>query len=116
MSSEDDVVQHRKDVNELEVLVDHAYAEPGRVVRVVYLDDLAVFLDGALLRLVHSEKYAHKRALARAVLAQKRVDLALSELEGDVVVCDYSGKALGYAKHLDYVFRLRCHRPAPFLT
>ena len=59
---------------------DSAYAEPGRIVGVVYLHDLAVFLDNALLRLVHSEKHAHERALARAVLAQKRVDLALPEL------------------------------------
>ena len=98
------------------MLVDHAYAEPGRIVGVVYLYDLAVFLDNALLRLVHSEKHAHERALARAVLAQKRVDLALPELEGDVVVGYNSGKALSDALHLNYVFRLRCHRPAPFFT
>ena len=116
LRAEDDVVQHREDVDELEVLVHHTDAEPCRVVGVVYLDDLAVFLDDALLRLVHSEKHAHQRALARAVLAQKRVDLALSELEGDVVVSDYSGKTLGDAEHLYYVFRLRCHRPAPFST
>ncbi len=86
LRAEYDVVQHGEDLDELEVLVDHAYAEPGRIVGVVDLYDLAVLLDNALLRLVHSEEHAHQRALARAVLAQKRVDLAPPELEGDVVV------------------------------
>ena len=116
LRAEDDVVQHREDLDELEVLVHHAYAQSRRVVRVVDLHGLAVLLDDALLRLVHAEEDAHQRALAGAVLAQKRVYLAAPELKRDIVVGHDAREPLCDAEHFYYVFRLRCHRPAPFLT
>ena len=103
LRAQDDVVQYRKDFDQLEVLVHHADAQRRGVVGVVYFDFLPVFADGAALGLVKAEKDAHQRRFARAVLAQQGVDLALFELEGHVVVGLDPGKFLGDAQHFDHI-------------
>ena len=115
LRAEDDVVQHREHVDELEVLMHHAYVQGRGVVGVLYPDLLAVLLDDALLRLVEPEQHAHKRALARAVLAQQGVNLAAPELKRYVVVGNDARELLGDVEHLNDVFRLCSHRTAsPF--
>ena len=86
LRAEDDVVEHGEHVDELEVLVHHADAERGGIIGVVDLDGLAVFADLARLRLVQAEEHAHERGFAGAVFTEQGVDLALFELQGDVVV------------------------------
>ena len=54
------VVEHRENIDELEVLVYHAYAEGCRVVRACDVDRLAVFAYFAGLRLIQTEEHAHK--------------------------------------------------------
>ena len=98
--AEDDVVEHREALDELEVLVNHADPEAVCVVGVFYLDLLAVLLDNALFCLIQAEQYAHQGALTRAVLAEQRVYLAPFELDGDIIVGDYTRKSLGYMQHL----------------
>ena len=116
LGAEDDVVQHREHVDQLEVLVHHAYVQRRGVVGVLYPDLLAVLLDYALLRLVEAEEHAHERALARAVLAEQGVDFAPPELQGNVVVGYDARELLGDVEHLYDVFRLCSHRTAPLFV
>ena len=101
LHAEDDVVQHRKDVHELKVLVHHADAQCVRVVGVANLHNLPVLANFALFRLIHAEEHAHQGRFARAVFAQQRVDFALSELQGDIVVGDNPRKLLGNMQHFN---------------
>ena len=107
--AEDDIVQHRENVDELEVLMHHADAQRRRVVGVADLHRLAVFADLALLGLIQAEQHAHQRGFARAVFPQKRVDLRLFQLQGDVVIRLDAGKLLGDVKHFDHILRSVCH-------
>ena len=80
LRAEDDVVEHGEHVHQLEVLVHHADAERGGVVRVLDGHDLAILFDDALFRLVEAEQNRHERRLARAVFTEERMDLTLFEL------------------------------------
>ena len=80
LRAEDDVVEHGEHVHQLEVLVHHADAERGGVVRVLDGHDLAIFLDDALLRLVKAEQNRHQGRFARAVFTEQGMDLTLFEL------------------------------------
>ena len=106
LNAEDYVIEHRKNIDELEMLMHHADAESRSVVRVLYLDGFAVFAYLAFLRLIQAEEHAHQRRLTRTVLTEQSVNLALAELQRNIVVCDYSGKFLGYAEHFDYIILL----------
>ena len=55
-----DVVQNREAFHQLEVLVNHAYAKGVGVIRILNLDLAAVLMYLALLRLIQTEKHAHK--------------------------------------------------------
>ena len=55
-----DVVKNREAFHQLEVLVHHAYAECVGVIWILDLDLAAVLVYLALLRLIQTEKYAHK--------------------------------------------------------
>ena len=111
LRAEDDVVEHREHVDQLEVLVHHADVKRRGVVGVVDLDLLAVLLDDALFRLIQAEKDAHQRGLARAVLSEQSVDLALFQLQGDVIVRLDPREYLGNVEHLDHILRRRVHVP-----
>ncbi len=104
LSAEDDVVQNREHFNKLEVLMHHAYVKRGRIVRVVDLDFDAVFADLTLLGLIKAEQHAHQCGFAGAVFAEKSMDLALAELQGNVVICLDTGELLGYMEHFNYIF------------
>ena len=111
LRAEDDVVEHREHIDQLEVLVHHADVKRRGVVGVVDLDLLAVLFDDTLFRLIQAEENAHQRGLARAVLSQQSVDFALFQLQGDVIVCLDSGEYLGNVEHLDHILRRRVHVP-----
>ena len=101
-----DVVQHGKDVDQLEVLVYHADMQRSGVVGIVDFDLAPVLFDRAVLRLIHSEEHAHQRRFARAVFAQQRVDLTAAQLKRHVVVGPDARKFLGDVKHLDHIIRV----------
>ena len=103
LNAHNDVIQNGEALHQLEVLMHHADAERIGVVGVVDLDFFAVLFDDALLRLIEAEQNAHQRGLARAVLPQQRMDLALFQLQGDIVVGDDPGESLGDVQHLDCV-------------
>ena len=93
------------------MLVHHADVKRRGVVGVVDRDLLAVLFDDTLFRLIQAEENAHQRGLARAVLSQQSEDLALFQLQGDVIVCLDSGEYLGNVEHLDHILRRRVHVP-----
>ena len=103
LRAEDDVVQHREHVDQLEVLVHHADVQRGGVVGVVDLNLLAILLDDALLRLIEAEQDAHQSGLAGAVLAEQSMDFALAQLQCDVVVGLDAGELLGDVEHFNYI-------------
>ena len=114
LGAEDNVVEHGEHVDELEVLVHHADAERGGIIGIVDLDGLAVFADLARLRLVQAEEHAHERGFSGAVFTEQGVDLALFELQGDVVVGLNTGELLGDVKHFDHIRRSVVHTATYF--
>ena len=101
--AEDHVLGDGERRDEAEVLVHHADPRVERVVRRVELDRLAVEADLALVGPVEPGEDVRERALARAVLAEQRVHLALGRLEVDAVVRDDGREPLRDP---------RCRRPA----
>ena len=97
--AEDDVVQHGKDLNELEMLVHHADVQRIGVVGVLDLDHLAVFFDRSRFRLIETEQDAHERGFARAVLAEQRMHLSPPQLQRNVVVGLDAGEFLCDVQH-----------------
>ena len=89
------------------MLMYHADAECIRVVRVADIDNLAVFQYFALFRLVKTEKNAHKSRFSRSVFAEQGMNLALFQLQGNVVVGNDSGKPFGDVKHLDCIWLIQ---------
>ena len=83
---EQDVLGHGLRRDQREVLVDHPQAGLDRVARRPEHDRPAVEADLALVGPVEAGEDVHQRALAGAVLAEQRVDLAGPQLEVDVVV------------------------------
>ena len=111
LHAEDDVIQNGEAFHQLEVLVHHADAEVVGIVGVFDLDFLAILFDHALFRLIQAEQHAHQGGFACAVLTQQGVDLALLELQGNVVVGDDAGESLRDVKHLDRVRTLQAYLP-----
>ena len=103
LHAQDDVVQHREALHQLEVLVDHADSQVVGIVGVFDVHLFAVLADLALLGLVEAEEHAHEGALASAVLPQERVDLALFQLQGDIVIGHDAGETLGDVEHFDRI-------------
>ena len=105
LDAEDDVVEHREALDELEMLVHHADVEIVCVVGVVDLHDLTVFPDDAVLGLIQTKQHAHQRRFAGTVFAQQRVNFSLFKLEGDVVIGADAGEFLCDIQHLNDIFR-----------
>ena len=115
LHAQNDVVQHAEALHQLEVLVDHTDAQCVRIVGVADGDLLAVLEDLTLLRLIQAEQHAHQRALACTVLAQQGMDLALSQLQGNVVVGLDARELLGDMEHLDH--KILCQSAhSPFVS
>ena len=80
LRAEDNVIQNREHLDQLEVLVHHADLQRGRVVGVVDLDLHAVFAYLASVRLIQAEENTHESGFARAVFTEQRVYLTFPEL------------------------------------
>ena len=113
LNAEDDVIKDGEALNQLKVLVHHADAKRIRIVGVVYLDLNAVLLDDAVLGLIQAEKHAHKRGFTCAVFTEQGVDLAFFQLQGNVVVCDYTGKNLSDVQHFYCKLLIQVYLPPP---
>ena len=83
MVAEHDVLGDGERLDEPEVLVHHPDTGVERVARRVELDRLPVQLELALVGAVEAREDVRQRALAGAVLAEQRVNLADARLEVD---------------------------------
>ena len=59
--AQNDVVENTEHLDEFEVLMHHAYAQCGGVVRAVDFDNFSVLQNLAFFGLIQSEKNGHKR-------------------------------------------------------
>jgi hypothetical protein len=108
LGREDDVLRHRHYRYEHEVLVHHAHAPIDRIAGRRDANGLPVQMDLALVGVVEPVEDVHERRLARAVLAEQGVHLALGQLEVDAVVGDHPREAL--RDSLQFEERGVCHR------
>ena len=98
---EDDVLSHRHDRNEHEVLMHHPDPCANGVTRRVERDRRPVEDDLARVRPVQAVEDVHQRRLARPVLAEERMHLAATEVEVDRVVGHDARKPLGDTSQLE---------------
>jgi len=106
VQAEDDILRHGLGGNQHEVLMDHAQAGRDRIARGPETDALAFHVDRAGFRLVEAGQHVHQGALAGAILAQQRVDLALAQVEIDMIVGKYAGEAFDDPDHLHCIDRV----------
>src|SRR4029077_8285441 len=100
LAAEHDVLAHRKDGDQHEMLMHHTDAMPDRVAWALHRRGLAFDQDLAGICVNQAVKNIHQRALAGAVLADEREDLALADFEVDLIVGTDTGKNLYDAAHL----------------
>src|SRR5215210_5056172 len=100
--AEDDVLGHRQDGHEHEVLMNHPDSATDRVRWVADGDDLAVDPDLTLVRPDEAVEDVHQRALAGAVLPEQRVNLAGYDVDSDAVVGDGAGEPLRDPAHVEH--------------
>ena len=86
----------------------HADSECVCIIRIVDFNSFSVLANFALFRMIQSEKHTHKSAFARTVFTQKSMNLALFELQCDIVVCNDSRKPLCDADHFNGIFASIC--------
>ncbi len=90
--AEDDVFGHRMRLDQGEMLLDHGDAQLHGVFG--GMDGLfyAIDQDLAFVGAVKAVEHLHDGALAGAVFAQQRQDLAFADLQRDILVGDHLGK------------------------
>ena len=92
--------------------MNHADTQRIGRARIFDLCLFAVHEDLALFRLIKAEQDAHQRRFTGAVLAQKGVDLAIADAQGDVVIRDDARKHLRDVQQLD---RIVVHKMIPLV-
>ena len=100
LETEDDILRRRENVDELEVLVDHADAEVERILGGAYDDLFIVDEYLALVGEIDAREHIHEGGLARSVLAEKRKYLASVYIEPNLVVSFYRAEGFTYVSHL----------------
>ena len=108
--AEDDIFRGRKDVDKLEVLVDHADVQIKRVLRGADLHFLPIHEDLAFVGIVDAGEHVHKSRLAAAVFAEQGQNLTLMQLQTDRFVRHDLSEALGDVSQFDCV----CQASHPF--
>ena len=73
--TEQDIFLHAQVWREVQLLVNHRDAATPRVVRVLWSEWRAVYLDAAVVRAIGAAENFHQRAFTRAILTHKRVNL-----------------------------------------
>ena len=99
LEAENNVLRRGQDIDELEMLVDHADAEIKRVLRRADDDLLVVDEDLPLIRKIYAGEHVHERGLAAAVFAEQGEDLAAIDVQPDLVVCDDRTEGLRNVAH-----------------
>ena len=102
-----DILGSRKDVDELEVLVDHADVQIKCVLRGADLHFLPIHEDLAFVGIVDAGEHVHKSRLAAAVFAEQGQNLTLMQLQTDRFVRHDLSEALGDVSQFDCVCQAR---------
>ena len=113
LNTENDVVKYGKAFDQLKMLMNHSDTEIIRVIGVIYLNLNTVFFYRSSLRLIKTEKNAHKRRLSGSVFTEQGVNLTFFKLQGNVVVCYYTGKNLCDVQHFYCVLLIQNYQPPP---
>ncbi len=98
--AEHDVLGHAQAIDDAELLVDDPDPVPHGVSRASEFGDFAVDPDRPLVVGMGAGQDLHQRALARAVHADKSLNLAGSKIEVDAIQGQDAAKRLGDALHL----------------
>ena len=110
LQTQNDVLRGGEQVDQLEVLVDHADTEVEGILGRCDGHRLVVDVDLSLIGEVDAGEHVHQRGLAAAVFTQQGQDLALAQLHVDGVVGHHGAKPLGDVLHFDRAFVFQgCH-------
>jgi hypothetical protein len=109
LHAEHDVLLDRQVGSNRQLLIDHADATGAGVERISRPIDRPVKLHLAFIRRMGTGKHLHERALARAILADQRVDLARQDLQVDAPQRNRRTEGLADAPH-DEAWRVRRHQ------
>ena len=101
MQSQRDVLGCRKNVDQLEVLVDHTDPVFKRILRGCDDDLLPVIVDLPGIRKINTGKHIHQRRLAAAVFSQDRQDLTAVDVQSRVFIGHDRTERLGDVSHFD---------------
>jgi hypothetical protein len=101
LAAQQDVLEGGEVRDQLDVLVDHADPVPESVDGRGDAGEAIVDSDLAAIGAIQPTEDVHQRGLARAVLAQKPMDLSAARGEVDVMEGDRLAKALGDPRHVD---------------
>src|SRR6185436_12703457 len=101
LAPEEDVLGHGQVRHQVELLVDDADPESQRGARARDHDRRATEPDRARVAAIYTREHLHERGLARAVLADQRMDLAGAELEPGLIERTHAGEGLVNALHRD---------------
>ena len=111
LQAEDDILGGGEQVDQLEVLVDHADTQIEGILGRCDGHRLVVDVDLPLVGEIDAGEHIHQRGLAAAVLAQQGQDLAFVQFKVYIFVCDdLAAEPLGDVLHSDRAFLFQgCH-------
>ena len=86
------------------MLMYHSNAQVICIVWIFDLNFLSIFVDLALFRLIQTEQNTHQSGFTCSIFAKQSVDFTFFQLKCDIIICDDSGKTLGYSQHFNCIF------------
>ncbi len=101
LQAQNDVFCGSKDIYQLEVLVDHSYAQRKGVVWRTNCHGPVVYIDLSFVGIIDPRKHVHQRCLSAAVFTQQRQNLAAINVQPYSVVCKNGPKSLGDVSHFN---------------
>ncbi|KAF5058358.1 hypothetical protein DSECCO2_347440 [anaerobic digester metagenome] len=105
--AQNDVLSHREDIDQHEMLMDHADAQLDRLGRIGDLLLLAIDKNLAFFLLIESVQDIHQRRLSSAIFSQKNMDLSFVQIKIHFVIGYDTRKNFGDSLHFNYFFHYR---------
>ena len=103
LQTKDDVLRSGKEIDQLEVLMNHTDTEVESILGGSNGHRLIMDVDLSLVREVDAGEHVHQRCFTTAVFAQQRQNLAFVQLHVDAVVGHNTAEALGNVLHFNGV-------------
>ena len=111
VQTENDILRDRQDIDQLEMLMDHADAVGKGILGGADLDFHAVFQNVPLLRHIDTGQHVHQRGLAAPVFSEEAQDLAALDGQVHAVVGNDLAKALCDVDQFNFAVRLQSGHP-----